>query len=139
MCRRFVIPICLSLLAAACRSDPHYVGVGDVIAVDPTAQQVTIRHDPIAGLMDAATTRFAAPGDDVRAALVPGARVRFELRRRGDDWVVSKASALAAGNPGIHDHTPHHGGVVAMEGMIHLEGVAFPDGRVQLYLTDVWR
>src|SRR5439155_373462 len=37
------------------------------------------------------------------------------------------------------DHTPHHGGVVAMVGMRHLEAVATPDGTVRVYVTDVWR
>ena len=89
--------------------------------------------------MDAAVTRFAAPADDVRASLTPGARVRFELRRRDGELVVVRANALAQGNPGLHDHTPHHGGIVAMAGMLHLEAKASPDGLVQLYLTDVWR
>jgi len=40
--------------------------------------------------------------------------------------------------PGIHDHTPHHGGVVTMVGMQHLEAVA-ADGRFRVYLSDVWR
>ncbi|HLY38298.1 MAG TPA: hypothetical protein VKU61_09700 [Candidatus Binatia bacterium] len=40
--------------------------------------------------------------------------------------------------PGIHDHTPHHGGVVTMVGMQHLEAVA-TDGRFRVYLSDVWR
>jgi hypothetical protein len=135
--RRLIVLSGLLMVAAACQSDRHYVGVGDVVAVDAAA--VTIRHDPVEGLMAAATTRFAAPSEDVRAALTPGARVRFELRRRGDDLEVVRANALAEGNPGIHDHTPHHGGIVAMAGMIHLEAKASPDGRVQLYLTDVWR
>jgi hypothetical protein len=39
----------------------------------------------------------------------------------------------------MHDHTPHHGGVVTMVGMIHLEAVAEADGRLQVYLTDRWR
>jgi len=41
--------------------------------------------------------------------------------------------------PGLHDHTPHHGGVVAMVGMLHLEAVASADGRLRLYLTDLYR
>src|SRR5207302_1329407 len=41
--------------------------------------------------------------------------------------------------PGVHDHTPHHGGVVVMVGMRHLEAVATPDGTVRVYVTDVWR
>lgn len=39
----------------------------------------------------------------------------------------------------MHDHTPHHGGVVTMVGMLHLEAAAAPDGRVRIYLTDRWR
>jgi hypothetical protein len=39
-----------------------------------------------------------------------------------------------------HDHTPRHGGIVGMAGAdMHLEGVAAPDGRVRLYLTDAAR
>src|SRR5206468_5843721 len=47
-------------------------------------------------------------------------------------------STLAWG-PGVHDHTPHHGGVVGMAGDLHLEALAAPDGRVRVYLTDFWR
>src|SRR5262249_49175848 len=92
-----------------------------------------------ADLMDAGTTRFAVPSDEVRALLTPGTRVRFELQRHGEQLLVTRANSLAAGNPGIHDHTPHHGGVVAMVGMIHLEAKAAPSGRIELYLTDLWR
>jgi hypothetical protein len=129
----------LLLLVSGCDSAPRYVGVGDVIAVDAAAHEVQIRHDQIAGLAEAATSRFALPPGAVPTALVPGARVRFELRRERDALLLTGATALAAGNPGIHDHTPHHGGVVAMAGMIHLEARADPSGRVQLYLTDIWR
>ena len=139
MSRRFDLACCLLLVVAACDSEPHYVGVGDVLDVDEAVRQVTIRHDEIAGLMDAGTTRFAVPSDEPRAALTPGARVRFEVRRTGPELVVTRATALAQGNPGIHDHTPHHGGIVGMAGMIHLEAKATADGRVQLYLTDLWR
>src|SRR5207247_4707426 len=62
--------------------------------------------------------------------------------RAGQDLIGTRLVALgtaAAGRPGIHDHTPHHGGVVAMVGMRHLEAVAARDGSVRVYLTDVWR
>ena len=49
------------------------------------------------------------------------------------------ATPVAEGRPGLHDHTPHHGGVVAMVGMIHLETVATAEGRVRVYLSDIWR
>jgi hypothetical protein len=52
----------------------------------------------------------------------------------------SGSDAPPARPPGaVHDHTPRHGGVVAMVGMIHLEALATPDGRVRLYLTDLYR
>jgi WD40 repeat protein len=137
--RRGLVLLSAVLLLGGCRSEPRYVGVGEVLAVDPAAGRVTVRHDPVPGLLEAATTRFAVASDEVRAALTPGARVRIELRRVGDDLEITRASPLSAGNPGLHDHTPHHGGVVAMAGMIHLEATASPDGRVRLYLTDVWR
>src|SRR5215468_2719170 len=69
MLLRFVSVAVLGLLVGACRSEPRYVGVGDVLTVDAAARRVTIRHDQIAGLMEAGTTRFAVPADDVRAAL----------------------------------------------------------------------
>lgn len=52
----------------------------------------------------------------------------------------SSSDAPPARPPGaIHDHTPRHGGVVAMVGMIHLEALAAADGRVRVYLTDLYR
>src|SRR5262249_44192603 len=47
-------------------------------------------------------------------------------------------STLPSG-PGVHDHTPHHGGVVGMAGDLHLEALAAPDGRGRVWLTDFWR
>lgn len=129
----------LVLLVVGCQSEPRYVGVGDVVEVDAARRQAIIRHDRIDGLLDPNTTQFAVPEDAVREVLAPGARVRFEVRRLGDRWTLTRANLLSKGNPGLHDHTPHHGGVVAMAGMLHLEATAAADGRVQLYLTDVWR
>src|SRR5438093_310516 len=121
---------------------PTYVATGDVIAVDPAALEVTIRHEDIPGLMGAMTMPFHVRSADVLAGIGPGTRVRFELVRVGQDLTVTSLVALgtaASARPGIHDHTPHHGGVVAMIGMRHLEAVAAPDGAVQVWVTDVWR
>ena len=121
---------------------PTYVATGDVIAVDPAALEVTIRHEDIPGLMGAMTMPFHLRSADVLAGIGPGTRVRFELVRVGQDLTVTSLVALgtaASARPGIHDHTPHHGGVVAMIGMRHLEAVAAPDGAVRVWVTDVWR
>jgi Cu/Ag efflux protein CusF len=128
----------LAIVACGCDWSRRFVGVGDVVSVDDRAQQVTVRHEAIPGLMDASTTAFAVD-DDVRATLAAGARIRFVLRRSGGRLRMTKATVLAAGSPGLHDHTPHHGGIVAMVGMSHLEALASPDGRIRVYLTDLWR
>ena len=119
-----------------------YVSTGDVIAVDPAALQVTIRHEDIPGLMGAMTMPFHVRSADVLAGIAPGTRVRFELAGTGADLTVISLVALGAATnprPGIHDHTPHHGGVVAMIGARHLEAVAARDGVLRVYLTDLWR
>src|SRR5262245_19789848 len=132
--RTGTIVLALGVLLFGCESpSKQFVGVGDIVAVDDPAH-VTIRHDAIVGLTDAATTQFEVDTAALREVTV-GQRVRFELTKR-ERTIVSKISPLAEGNPGMHDHTPHHGGVVAMVGMIHLEARAERDGRVLLYLTD---
>jgi Cu/Ag efflux protein CusF len=132
----------LLLAAFACGRAPDYTGVGDVIAVDEPGLQVTIRHEAIPGLMGAMTMRFPAGAPRVLSGIVPGTRVRFDLRRDGTRLTVTRLVRIGAGSvglPGIHDHTPHHGGVVAMVGLLHLEAAASPEGALRIYLTDVWR
>ena len=112
------------------------------MAVDRASLRVTIRHDDIPNLMPAMTMAFGVRSPDVLASAAVGTRVSFKLVQRGDDLVVTRLVPLSAAGgprPGIHDHTPHHGGVVAMVGMRHLEASASSAGHVAVYLTDVWR
>jgi len=132
----------LAALASGCARSPSYTGVGDVVAVDAPGLRVTLRHDDIPDLMPAMTMSFAVRAADVLAGATVGTRVRFELARAEHELVVTRLTPLGAAagpRPGVHDHTPHHGGVVAMVGMRHLEAVASPAGSVRVYLTDVWR
>ena len=77
---------------------PTYVATGDVIAVDPAALEVTIRHEDIPGLMGAMTMPFHLRSADVLAGIGPGTRVRFELVRVGQDLTVTSLYApLLAG------------------------------------------
>src|SRR5438876_8289876 len=137
---RWLAPVVVLTLALGCGRST-YTATGDVTAVDPATLQVTISHDDIPGLMGAMTMSFRVRSADVLAGIAPGTRVRFELVQAGQDLIVTRLVAVgtASGRPGIHDHTPHHGGVVAMVGMRHLEAVAARDGSVRVYLTDVWR
>ena len=126
----------------ACRGSSTYTGMGDVVAVDAAELRVTIDHDEIPRLMGAMTMTFPVRSADVLAGVGAGTRVRFALVRSGNDLIITQLVPTAAprgARPGVHDHTPHHGGVVAMVGMRHLEAVATPDGTVRVYVTDVWR
>jgi len=121
---------------------PTYHGEGDVVGVDAGARQVTINHEDIPGLMPAMTMTFAVRSPSALADVTAGSRVRFDLVKEGELLVVTRLVPLgraSGGRPGIHDHTPHHGGVVGMVGLLHLEAVAARDGLVRVYLTDVWR
>jgi Cu/Ag efflux protein CusF len=129
--------IVLSL--AACTRTERWIGVGDVVSVEEEEAAVTIRHDEVPGVLGAATTRFEADRAEILAELQAGSRVRFELTRRPGGLTLTRIRLLSEGNPGIHDHTPHHGGVVAMAGMIHVEARAERGGMVEVYLTDRWR
>src|SRR5437667_308175 len=138
---RWLAPVVVLPLDLGCGRST-FSATGDVTAVDPAALRVTIGHADIPGLMGAMTMAFPVRSADVLSGIAPGMRVRFEVVRAGQDLIVTRLVALgaaAAGRPGIHDHTPHHGGVVAMVGMRHLEAVAARDGSVRVYLTDVWR
>jgi Cu/Ag efflux protein CusF len=138
--------LALLLLAFALRvsffGDPTYSGEGDVVSVDAAALQVTISHDDIPDLMPAMTMPFSVSSAARLSELSPGTRIRFTLVRRGGDLQLTGATpigAAGAARPGVHDHTPHHGGVVSMWGMTHIEVAATPDGWVRIYPSDVWR
>jgi WD40 repeat protein/Cu/Ag efflux protein CusF len=137
--KRAAIVAAIVLSLAACSRSERWIGAGDVIAVDEERAAVTIRHDEVPNVLGAATTRFPADRADLIAGLAIGSRVRFELTRRAEGLVLTRLRLLSEGSLGMHDHTPHHGGVVAMAGMIHLEARAERGGEVEVYLTDRWR
>lgn len=139
----------LLFVALGCGTPVEHEATGDVVSVDPAALAVTVRHDDVPGVMGAMTMRFPVQSAGVLAGVAPRDRVSFVIRRRGDDLVVVRMSVTAAAAPvppagetvvpGVHDHTPHHGGVVGMSGMLHLEARARADGTVRVYLTDYFR
>ena len=133
----------VSVVTVACDGSAP-TGTGEVVALDEPLEHVTIDHGDIKGLMPAMTMRFPVRSPDVVTGIEPGMHVRFELERDGEQLIVTKVVPITAtirrrGRPGFHDHTPHHGGVVTMVGLRHLEAVAVPDGRVRVYVSDVWR
>jgi Cu/Ag efflux protein CusF len=137
-----VVAMVTMLLLACCGRGTTYSGVGDVLAVDETARSLTIRHDDIPGLMSAMTMEFPTRSRQLLAGITAGEHIGFELVREGDRLAVTRVTELAPGDtspPGLHNHTPQHGGVVTMAGMIHLEAVAVPESGVRVYVTDARR
>src|SRR5262245_27063659 len=84
--------------------------------------------------------RLAVADPTLVRATIPGARVTIEYASRAfrtPTLVALRTPDRSA--PLVHDHTPHHGGVVAMVGARHLEARAQPDGRIEVYATDFHR
>jgi protein SCO1 len=73
---RWLLFLALSALPAGAK---HYAVQGIVIQTDPAARTMLVSHRPIEGYMPAMAMTFrVAPGEKM-SALVPGARVRFDL------------------------------------------------------------
>lgn len=85
------IPLLTLLIAAlvmllACQSqtapppkDGHYPLSGEVVSVDRSNQQVTMKHGDIPGLMKAMTMTYPLKDDSVLRRLAPGDRLQAEL------------------------------------------------------------
>lgn len=113
---------------------------GDLLAVEEPGPWLTIAHDDVPDVVPASTLRFPARSPDVVGGVAAGSRVRFDLVRDGGRLVVTRLERLgpAAGpvKMEVQDQTPHHGGVVAVAGFLHVEAAASRDGLVRLWLTD---
>jgi len=133
---------CIALAFAASCGPERHGARGAIVEIDADGLGVTIDHDPIPGLMPAMRMHFDARDAAVLEAAVPGTEVRFTLERRGERLRITSLDVLGGPptpRPGIHDHRPHHGGVVTMIGLRHLEATATPAGALRVYVTDVWR
>jgi hypothetical protein len=94
--------------------------------------------------MGGMTMRFPVQSPGVVAGVMPRDFVHFVLRERDGKLVVVRMAVTAPPEvktpegsvPGLHDHSPRHGGIVGMSGQLHLEAVARADGTVLVYLTD---
>lgn len=125
----------------ACRSTT-YTAHGEVIEIDLAGTHVTIDHDDVPGLMPAMRMRFPVRDPALLRGVSPGSEVRFALERAGETLMLTALEVVGGAprpRPGIHDHRPHHGGVVSMIGLRHLEAVAARDGRIRVYVSDAWR
>jgi WD40 repeat protein len=83
--------------------------------------------------------RATVPDPAVVGDLEPGARVSFEYTTRAFGTPTLVRLARSDDAPRVHDHTPRHGGVVAMVGTHHVEARADADGTLRIWLTDFYR
>lgn len=96
-------------LLAACQKSPapsnalaeamRYPIKGKVVAVDKAKKKATIKHEEIAGFMDAMTMDFPIREDWVWEDLNPGADVFAELVVDADNYWLEKIAISAAPNP----------------------------------------
>ena len=91
-------------VVAGCRpaTQERYPLTGTIVAVDVEAQRVTIRHDPIAGYMDAMTMPFHVADVRMMPALEPGRLVNADLVVSGSSsWLENIVVSTAPGPPSL--------------------------------------
>jgi len=96
---------------------------------------------PIAGLFQIGLVAFALAEEYVRVRRA-ASRDRVQLIRVGMLFlVVALSGCWGDSEPTgtrtvLFDQTPHHGGVVAIAGALHVEAAARPNGEIHFWLTD---
>lgn len=105
--RYFTLILGVVLLFAACKKPPlpeasteakRYSLKGLVVAVDKSKKKATIKHEPVADIMDAMTMDFPIREDWVWEDLTPGANVYAELVVDADNYWLEKIAISAAPN-----------------------------------------
>lgn len=67
------------------------LSAGRVVKVDPCSGVITIEHGPIGHLyMETMTMVFRVRDPVMLTALMPGAKVRFEVQRDSDGYIITK-------------------------------------------------
>jgi protein SCO1/2 len=104
---------------AAPAGPKRYPLTGEVVAVDPVHDRLTVKHDDVPGLMPGMTMEFAAAAGDV-ASVHPGERIRAQLvadlqaPRLESIWPDDRVStdAVAAGQRHLREDTHDRGDAV---------------------------
>ena len=69
----------------------HAMASGEVLAVYKKEQRLLLKHGPIESLgMGGMTMEFGVAQDKLLKALKKGDKVRFEAKKMGDDYVVTR-------------------------------------------------
>ena len=84
-------PVSLATAAEIVLSDGQVVSTGRVVQVDMDARKITIEHKPIKRFyMDSMTMTFRVKDPTALTALTPGDKIRFEVERRKDGFIITK-------------------------------------------------
>ena len=83
-----VIPV---LAAEIVLSDGQVLSTGRVVQVDMHAGSITIEHKPIKRFyMESMTMTFRVQDSAALTALMPGDKIRFEVQRDPDGFIITK-------------------------------------------------
>jgi protein SCO1 len=116
--------LCIALVSGSCRREApprHYTLKGQVLAVHPERQQVTIRHEDIDGLMPAMTMTFPVSTKELIAARAPGELVTARLQ-----VAESEGTLVDITRTGMADLPTSANEIALASGIIEV-GQALPD------------
>jgi Cu/Ag efflux protein CusF len=81
--------------AASPAADTGAMASGEVLAVYKKEKRLLLKHGPIQDLgMDAMTMEFGVAQSKLLKAVKKGDKVRFEAKRVGDDFVVTRIEVV---------------------------------------------
>ncbi len=137
---RASVLVLLFAVVCGCEREREFKSAGKLVGVNRSESTVTIEHPPIPGLLRASVSSFRLAAVALLDDVVIGDTVLFRLSKQPQGALeLTFLEATAQGQRGVHDHTPHHGGVVVMRGEDHYEAVATASGLISLFLSDRWR
>jgi Cu/Ag efflux protein CusF len=76
------------MLAQTTAPTQAFAGHGVVVAVQPEQSKITLKHEPIAGLMPAMTMEFEVRSPQMLQSITPGATVDFTVKPEGTSYVI---------------------------------------------------
>ncbi|MGH8063908.1 MAG: copper-binding protein [Candidatus Entotheonellia bacterium] len=85
------------MLAQTTAPTQVFEGRGVVVSVQPEQSTITLRHEPIAGLMPAMTMEFDVRSPQLLEGITPGITVDFSVRPEGTNYVIEAIRPSSGG------------------------------------------
>lgn len=84
-------PVAPVLAGEIVLSDGQVLSTGRVVQVDMAGRRITIEHRPIQRFyMESMTMNFRVKDPELLIALTPGDKIRFEVQRDPDGFIITK-------------------------------------------------